>query len=234
MIISHKHKFIFIHIPKCVGSSIVAALQNAISGFVLGSKGGGVFGEDPDPLMASTEKLRNTDLNNFEVFKVEHRYGNADHLQQHSTYNEVKEYFDKNNFNIKNYFKFSFMRNPWEREVSYYIYANKRSGISNREWCNKIASMSFSEFITQSTDPQLNYVCNKKNNVAVDFLGSGKYIQKDFDTICDKIGVPRQQLPHTNKSNHKHYTKYYDDETRQIVAEKYARDIEYFGYEFGK
>ena len=126
------------------------------------------------------------------------------------------------------YFVFTFVRNPWARAVSRIMYINKRRG---RE-------MDITPELLR-TECCLNEVIyddliDNKKRCRVDFVGKVENFQSDFNSLCDKIERPHHTLPHNNKTTHKHYTEYYDDETKQIVAEKYARDIEYFGYKFGE
>ena len=216
MIISHKHKFIFIHIPKCAGTTICHSLIN-------------------DLYLESTCNVFNElDPSIAEVFKIAVNHGNSHELNQHDTLKDIKSYLSKKKLNISDYFKFSFMRNPWERRVSQYQYAKKMAMVTGADWATQISSMSFYEFITQRNDSQLNWVSDKKDNIAVDFLGSGKNLQNEFNVVCEKIGISYIQLPHKNATKHKHYIEYYNDETRKIIANNCEKDIEYFNYKFGE
>ena len=149
------------------------------------------------------------------------------------------------------YFKFTIVRNPWDRLLSCW---KQKLAVRVKTSCPEDecrfyhnllglefpGGLTFAEFVkTLNAD---NLYADKHwaplysliNLDSVDFIGRFENLQEDFYTICDKIGIPRQKLSHANSTKHKHYTEYYDDESREIVAEKYAKDIEYFGYEFGE
>jgi len=139
----------------------------------------------------------------------------------------------------KDYFKFGFTRNPWDRMVS--VWKNKVIDGHETGLGDLRIFKDFKVFLKKACEKNLENCDNhiKLQTVMLpcehlNYVGDLYTLNKDFKMICDKLGIELQQIPHENKSEHKHYTEYYDDETRQIVAEKYAKDIEYFGYEFGE
>jgi len=212
-VISVKHKFVFIHIPKCAGTSVYKALM-----------------PEQDWYNINNTKHGGWDDKN----KIQ---------KQHATALQIKEFYCSN---FNDYFSFTFARNPWSKMASDYLWMTNLDKNSNG--CKRKGT--FLEYLNNENDfdlenlkketfyrydhilPQTDFVLNNKGERMVDFIGKFENLQEDFNIVCDKIGIPQQQIPHNNKSNHKHYTEYYDDETREIVAEKYARDIEHFGYKF--
>lgn len=135
-------------------------------------------------------------------------------------------------------FVFSFVRNPHDRLLSAHKYLAGGYGNLGDVEFGKTLSSDFKYFVKHQLKNNMNWLHFRPMkfwlNDDIDFIGKTENYEHDFNTICDKIGIPKQKLPHLNKSKHKNYTEYYDDETRQIVAEIYEDDIESFGYKFGE
>ena len=79
---------------------------------------------------------------------------------------------------------------------------------------------------------QADWLLDEKNEMIPDFTGRFENLQKDFERVCDMIGIPKSFLPKTNISKHRHYSIYYNEETKRMVTEFYKKDIELFDYSF--
>ena len=151
---------------------------------------------------------------------------------------------------ISDYFKFAFVRNPWDRFISAYEYIKGGGWKQNnpdQDWdkpdCDAINSFSSLKEFARNPKvwtgmmhfrPQFNYVTIDKKTDCLDFIGRVENLDNDLKFICDQIGHKYNRLPHINKSKkiHQHYKSYYDDELKNIVATIYSKDIEYFKYTF--
>ena len=133
------------------------------------------------------------------------------------------------------YLKFTVVRNPWDWMVSWYFWRKQNNKLSMKEFLLNYKMVSTEQQLRE-LPKEMNFLTfvNIDNTISIDHVCRFENLQEDFNTVCDKIGIQQQRLPHKNKTKHKHYTEYYDDETREIVAEKYAKDIELFGYKFGE
>lgn len=188
MVISHKHKFIFLEKPKVASCSIRVALQKISDVRWVHDKG-----------------------------------------KRHGGIKVSLKHFPES----ANYFKFAFTRNPWDLELSYYIWLKSMSGHKKRYQEN---SITFEEHINSKMFNKmptfLSFSSFFKGQINVDFVGRFENLQEDFDKICSQIGIPSQTLSTRNKTKREHYSSYYNKETMNMVAKKHEKDIEIFGYEF--
>jgi hypothetical protein len=170
-------------------------------------------------------------------------YGNQ--AGGHTTLSEYLRIFEPEA--ILSYYKFTIVRNPWDRLVSAYHFL-KGGGLTmaDKTWADTELGIyaDFDMFVRRWVNsrniwkwhhfrPQYHYVTDRYGKVAMDFVGRFENLNEDFDLISRRIGLDRN-LPARNRSNHDCYTGYYSDATRKIVEEVYGRDIALFQYKFEK
>jgi len=147
-------------------------------------------------------------------------------------------------------FSFSFVRNPWDRLVSWWAMMRRiRRENPEGRGLNPFAkyildnSDTFEEFL--SCDEvmdlpdgarslwrnQYDYLTGPDGSMIVSFVGRFERIESDFEKVARIIGRDAK-VPHVNKSHHDHYSSYYTPTLARIVGERFVREVEAFGYGF--
>ena len=193
--INHEHKFIFINIPKCAGMSIGKTLTELTKP------------KDDEPHYGTKW--------NYSGFKIHH------------------DEFDEKIW--KEYFVFTFIRDPIDRLLSQYLYRDflyhhefeyavkNMKGLFSQEYGYKepgthptngsIIDISdhYGEWIHypgQRGFLQGQYSNGIDKRPYINFYGKYETLQEDFDYVCEKIGLPKTKLPHSNKSRNDRNFKY--------------------------
>lgn len=207
MIISSKHRFIFVAIPKTGTHSIRRALRKHM---------------EPEDL----EQVRLFADKQFpwpELARLEHG---------HITLAQVRPFLGEEDFG--SFFKFAFVRNPFDRFVSFCAFMMRENGAFERDPKGVMRHLLFRAPPMRHIlfQPQYFFVTDHDGQLLSDRIGRVEEMQQSYDEICGKIGIPTQRLEKANSSRRGDYRQYYDQELIDGLARLYGRDLELFGYDF--
>jgi len=137
------------------------------------------------------------------------------------------------------YYTFSFVRNPWDRMVSWYFWLKNMADRGKFFWTHKFGlphHATFEQFILQARGVLLHPQCQYIADADGTFLVNVVYRFENFRAECRKLGgalgLSFGRIPHHRHTIHKHYSHYYSPELRDVVAKRFAPDGKAFGYEF--
>jgi Sulfotransferase family len=199
--ISFQKRFLFVHIPKTAGNSIQSVLRD--------------YAEDELVALRSEQD----GVERFGLRNPKYK------IKKHSTLAEYRSALGETQFG--NLYRFTCVRNPWDRMVSYYFTPTQKAEAWDRKKFRKVISraVSVADYLRLDkgeADPFGN----------VDYVMRFENLADDFRTVCAALDISPIILPQYNRSNREHYSRYYDDELRALVGERFAAEIEHFGYVF--
>ena len=220
MLLSKKKKFIFIHVPKVAGQSVTNALMPfAASGW---QRGLSCIIPYRYQLKLYTKLRKHTGITFLPQPFVDH-----------VRCEEVIQTLGAETFNA--YFSFSFVRNPWAWVLSQYSYALKNPRHNRHRLVKEFNDFdSYLKWHCKEDDHlylQKSFVCDTNGKLLVNFIGKQEQLEKDFNHVCKTIGIA-SKLPTFNVSTKSSYKNHYNQDTRDLVASRYAQDIDLFGYHF--
>ena len=233
--VSHRHKAIFVHVPKAGGQSIETFFLNDL-GLTRRTRTPLLLMPNPAPDVGPPRLAHLT-------------------AQEYTRYHYVtEEQFDE-------YLTFATVRDPWARAVSTYKYLGYHNSTTFRKFVERKLPVDLFDRMEYFVRPQFDYVAGSDGRVAVDHVLKLETLDADFDVIREALGL-EGPLPHVNKSppprmgpslrprpmarylrrqylvargllpDHRDYREYYEPDLVERVADLYRRDVEAFGYRF--
>lgn len=214
MIISHGRRYIFVHAPKTGGTSLTLALE--------------ARAKADDILVGDTPKAKNRRNRLSDLTP-------AGRLWKHSTLRDIDGIVDASQ--MDDYFVFTIVRNPWDRMVSYYHWAQTQT--FDHPVIAAACTYEFADFLMHPTvwqpihaAPYQSYVQGPSGQNYCDLYLRLEHINADLLQLEKHLGL-RLTLGHANASNRDaDYRVYYTDTLRDHVARICQRDIEMFDYAF--
>ena len=178
MIISNRKKFIFVHIYKIAGTSVTSALikyarfRERLAGeFFISRK-----------FVSSINRL-------FHLHDRGNQWING--LHKHANAQEIRDYCGLSIF--ESYYKFAFVRNPWDWQVSLYTYIRSNDAHREHRITNQLNFEDFIRLSLRANPPcQLDFLTDEHGKVIVDKIGKFESIGSDFSAILRDIGIDKQ------------------------------------------
>ena len=218
--ISHSKKFLFIHPPKVGGNSIHAFLKEYYH---------------TNARLIDNRSTKNSGREQGVTISM-----GANDLNKHGTISYWYNIFPES----REYYKFSVIRNPWDRMVSWFSWWTKntlRNDSSNKQFeafCDKFELEGwfhpFSSFFKHEGDDQMDFIMEFEN------------FDRDFKHVLESLSIPldsTSSIPHLNSSFNEtgpHYSDLYkfkngtyNDGLIEWVYLKHKEDFKYKKYKFG-
>jgi len=211
MLISIKKNFLFIHVCKVAGVSIENILKP--------------YSNNNHPFVIINKLFKKINIENpigIPKYKVYDRHAKA---------RDIKKELPNDLY--RKLYKFAFVRNPWDWQVSLYHFI--KSSPDHFRY-NLVKDMNFKDYLRwrvyEDKTLQIDFVTDENGQIIVDFIGRYENLYQDLKKVCKVLNIKFNYLPHLNKSKHDYYKKYYCKETRKIVERNFKEDIEFFKYTY--
>ncbi len=153
-------------------------------------------------------------------------------LERHASAQDISNVLGAETF--ARLFKFAFVRNPWDFQLSLYHFNMTRT-----EFPGHLSTIKFRDFedyimskarVAAPQGLQKRYIVDDNDKLMVDFVGRFETLAQDFGAVCDPLGLKDVKLAHENSTKHLPWQQSYTLPMFEIVRDVSRADIDYFGY----